>query len=80
MEGGVVIPASQYNKPFYILQFLQVNFRLFDPSWTAVAKSWSRVPQEQRDQHFFATLDFEYGSTIFQRVRFCLLPCFINIL
>jgi len=42
--------------------------RAFDSSWTAVAKSWSRVPKEQRDQHFFATLDFEDGSTIFQRL------------
>jgi len=42
--------------------------KVFDPSWTAVAKSWSRVPREQRDQHFFASLDFEDGSTIFQRL------------
>ena len=43
--------------------------REFNPSWTAVAKSWSQVPPEQRDQHFFASLDFDDGPTIFQRVR-----------
>jgi len=42
--------------------------REFNPSWTAVAKSWSQVPPEQRDQHFFASLDFDDGPTIFQRL------------
>jgi len=42
--------------------------REFDPSWLAVAKAWSKVPKSQRDSHFFATLDFDDGQTVFQRV------------
>jgi oligosaccharyltransferase complex subunit gamma len=52
--------------------------RAFEPSWTAVAKSWRRVPNEQRDQHFFATLDFEDGSTIFQRLGLSSAPIVFN--
>ena len=51
---------------------------MFGPSWTAVARSWSRTPQEQRDQHFFATLDFEDGSPIFQRVRSVSYPMYLH--
>ncbi|KAF7337098.1 hypothetical protein MVEN_02147400 [Mycena venus] len=30
----------------------------FDPSWTAVARAWSKVPQVHRDSHFFGLVDF----------------------
>lgn len=40
----------------------------FDPSWNTVAKVWSKVPAEHRDNHFFATLDFDDGPTVFQKV------------
>ncbi|KZO95177.1 oligosaccharyl transferase subunit OST3/OST6 family [Calocera viscosa TUFC12733] len=40
----------------------------FNPSFKAVAKAWSKVPAEQRDQHFFATLDFLEGQDIFKRL------------
>jgi oligosaccharyltransferase complex subunit gamma len=52
----------------------------FNPSWTAVARSWSRVPQEQRDQHFFASLDFDDGPTIFQRLGLSSAPLVYNYL
>jgi OST3 / OST6 family, transporter family len=45
--------------------------REFDPSWNAVARSWATAPKEHRDTHFFATLDFDSGFSVFQRVRFC---------
>jgi len=40
----------------------------FDPSWTAVAKAWATVPKLQRDNHFFATLDFDNGQSVFQKL------------
>jgi OST3 / OST6 family, transporter family len=70
MEGEDVLPASQFLSNFFILQkFTSQFFREFGPSWTAVANSWNRVSPEQRNQHFFATLDFEDGAATFQRVR-----------
>ncbi|CAK5277409.1 unnamed protein product, partial [Mycena citricolor] len=42
--------------------------REFNPSWIDVAKSWRKVPQETRDDHFFATLDFDDGQTVFQQL------------
>ncbi|KAG6900883.1 hypothetical protein C0993_010001 [Termitomyces sp. T159_Od127] len=42
--------------------------REFNPSWNAVAKAWATVPKAQRDQHFFATLDFDDGQTTFQKL------------
>ncbi|KAJ6556388.1 dolichyl-diphosphooligosaccharide-protein glycotransferase [Mycena capillaripes] len=30
----------------------------FHPSWTAIAKAWSKVPPAHRDRHFFGTVDF----------------------
>ncbi|TFY82622.1 hypothetical protein EWM64_g1387 [Hericium alpestre] len=41
--------------------------REFEPAWKAVAKAWTAVPKEQRDQHFFATLDFDDGHSVFQK-------------
>ncbi|KAG5727997.1 Magnesium transporter protein 1 [Termitomyces sp. T112] len=40
----------------------------FNPSWNAVAKAWATVPKPHRDQHFFATLDFDNGQTTFQKL------------
>ncbi|TBU65726.1 oligosaccharyl transferase subunit OST3/OST6 family [Dichomitus squalens] len=40
----------------------------FDPSFTAVAKAWSQVPKPQRDNHFFATADFDDTMATFQRL------------
>jgi len=50
--------------------------REFYSSWTAVARSWRQVPQEKRDQHFFATLDFDFGDAakIFQRLELVSAP------
>ncbi|PBK96885.1 oligosaccharyl transferase subunit OST3/OST6 family [Armillaria gallica] len=42
--------------------------REFDPSWTAVAKAWAAVPKEHRDTHFFGTLDFDDGQTVFSQL------------
>ncbi len=42
--------------------------REFDPSWTAVAKAWAAVSKEHRDTHFFGTLDFDDGQTVFSQV------------
>ncbi|KAJ7172460.1 hypothetical protein C8R46DRAFT_1086003 [Mycena filopes] len=38
----------------------------FDPSWNTVAKAWTKAPAAHRDTHFFATLDFDEGQTVFQ--------------
>ncbi|KAF9518188.1 hypothetical protein BS47DRAFT_1338444 [Hydnum rufescens UP504] len=38
----------------------------FDPNYRAVAKAWSKVSQPQRDSHFFASLDFADGQTVFR--------------
>ncbi|KAF8894631.1 oligosaccharyl transferase subunit OST3/OST6 family [Infundibulicybe gibba] len=40
----------------------------FDPAWTVVARAWSTTPKEHRDNHFFATLDFDNGQMVFQRL------------
>ncbi|KAJ7449828.1 hypothetical protein FB451DRAFT_1146605 [Mycena latifolia] len=40
----------------------------FNPSWNAVAKAWTKTPQTHRDTHFFATLDFDNGQTVFQQL------------
>ncbi|KAF9005665.1 oligosaccharyl transferase subunit OST3/OST6 family [Cyathus striatus] len=40
----------------------------FEPSWNAVANAWATTPKEQRDSHFFATLDFDEGPTVFQKL------------
>ncbi|KAI0079940.1 oligosaccharyl transferase subunit OST3/OST6 family [Panus rudis PR-1116 ss-1] len=40
----------------------------FDPSFTEVAKAWSTVPADQRNSHFFGTLDFDNGPTVFQKL------------
>ncbi|KAJ7046797.1 hypothetical protein C8F04DRAFT_1061785 [Mycena alexandri] len=40
----------------------------FEPSWSAVAKAWTKTPAVHRDTHFFATLDFDDGQTVFQKL------------
>ncbi|KAF8163316.1 oligosaccharyl transferase subunit OST3/OST6 family [Crassisporium funariophilum] len=50
----------------------------FNPSWNAVAKAWGKLPEGQRNQHFFATLDFDDGSTIFQRLGLASAPVVFN--
>ncbi|KAJ7940621.1 hypothetical protein B0H13DRAFT_1938980 [Mycena leptocephala] len=46
----------------------------FSPSWNIVAKSWSKTPQVHRDSHFFATLDFDDGQTVFQKLGLASAP------
>ncbi|OAX44674.1 hypothetical protein K503DRAFT_728980 [Rhizopogon vinicolor AM-OR11-026] len=46
----------------------------FDPSFTAVARAWAGVAKEHRDQHFFATLDFDDGYTVFQKIGMASAP------
>ncbi|TCD71887.1 oligosaccharyl transferase subunit ost3/OST6 [Steccherinum ochraceum] len=40
----------------------------FDPSFKEVGRAWSGVAAEQRDSHFFATLDFDHAMTVFQKL------------
>ncbi|EJU05753.1 hypothetical protein DACRYDRAFT_62405 [Dacryopinax primogenitus] len=40
----------------------------FNPSFKSVAKAWSKVHSAERDQHFFATLDFLEGQDVFKRL------------
>ncbi|KIY70929.1 oligosaccharyl transferase subunit OST3/OST6 family [Cylindrobasidium torrendii FP15055 ss-10] len=40
----------------------------FDPSWNEVAQAWHKVPKAERDNHFFATLDFDDGQATFQKL------------
>ena len=42
--------------------------RDFEPSFNAVAKAWSTVPQDHRDTHFFATAEFDETIKVFQKV------------
>ncbi|KAJ3725934.1 hypothetical protein EV361DRAFT_877204 [Lentinula raphanica] len=46
----------------------------FDPAWNAVAKAWATVPAEHRDNHFFATLDFDEAPTVFQKLNLASAP------
>jgi len=40
----------------------------FGPNFISVAKSWTKVAPELRNQHFFATLDFADAVEVFRRV------------
>ncbi|KAF8746071.1 hypothetical protein AX14_000134 [Amanita brunnescens Koide BX004] len=40
----------------------------FDSTWKEVAAAWAQVPQEYRGDHFFASLDFDNGHTVFQKL------------
>jgi len=46
----------------------------FNPSWNAVAKAWSKAPKVHRDNHFFATLDFDDGQLVFQKLGLASAP------
>jgi len=46
----------------------------FDPAWKAVAQAWSTVPAPQRNNHFFATLDFDNVQTVFQKLGLASAP------
>jgi oligosaccharyltransferase complex subunit gamma len=40
----------------------------FDPSFHSVAKAWKRAPADKQQEHFFATLDFDEASSVFQKL------------
>ncbi len=40
----------------------------FDPTYKAVAKSWSKLPADKRQDVFFAQLDFPNGQAVYQRL------------
>lgn len=40
----------------------------FKPHFELAAKSWAKVEQDNRNQHFFATLDFDEARDVFRRV------------
>ena len=52
----------------YAFSYANMHLREFDPNWNAIAKSWTTVPAAERDNHFFATVDFDNAMTIFQQV------------
>lgn len=48
--------------------------RDFAPQFATVAKAWSTVPTEQRNQHFFATLEFTDAVETFRRLQLVSAP------
>jgi len=40
----------------------------FYPAWTAVGTAWSKASPENRDSHFFGSVDFENAQAVFQRL------------
>lgn len=50
----------------------------FNPSWVAVAKSWSKVAPSERDSHFFATFDFEDNLATFKKLGIQSAPVVLN--
>ena len=36
--------------------------------YRSIAKAWTKVAPENRDQHIFATVDFEEGGDVFRKV------------
>ncbi|KAJ7905510.1 hypothetical protein B0H14DRAFT_2660569 [Mycena olivaceomarginata] len=44
------------------------------PSWHSVAKAWTKAPKAHRDNHFFATLDFDDGQAVFQKLGLASAP------
>lgn len=44
--------------------------RTFDPIFKQEAASWKRLPKDQREDMFFAVLDFADGQQIFQKVSY----------
>ena len=58
--------------PFLRLNPSNTSAREFDPSFNAVAKAWSAAPKVHRDNHFFATAEFDESIKVFQKVWHCL--------
>ncbi|KZV64920.1 dolichyl-diphosphooligosaccharide-protein glycotransferase [Peniophora sp. CONT] len=50
----------------------------FDPSWRAVAKAWTSVSKAERNQHFFATADFDNTPEVFQKMGLQTAPVVMN--
>jgi len=46
----------------------------FEPAWKEVAAIWSKVPAQHRNEHFFATLDFDNGSQTFAKLGIATAP------
>nr|GAT58663.1 predicted protein [Mycena chlorophos] len=46
----------------------------FNPSWNSVAKAWTKAPKEERDTHFFATIDFDMGQSVFTKLGLASAP------
>ncbi|KAK7014849.1 hypothetical protein R3P38DRAFT_2997956 [Favolaschia claudopus] len=40
----------------------------FNPSWVEVARAWTKAPAVHRNNHFFATIDFDDGGLVFQKL------------
>ncbi|KAJ3523790.1 hypothetical protein NM688_g8668 [Phlebia brevispora] len=40
----------------------------FQPSFNTVAKAWTKVPEQERNLHFFGTIDFDEAMTVFQKL------------
>jgi oligosaccharyltransferase complex subunit gamma len=45
-----------------------VPCKTFDPNFRAVARAWSNAPPADRDDHFFASLDFQDGQDVFRKL------------
>ncbi|KAG8689008.1 oligosaccharyl transferase subunit ost3/OST6 [Ceratobasidium sp. 395] len=59
-------------------QFKCAPCKEFNPNFNAVAKAWhSKIPEDKRDTHFFATLDFADGRDVFARLGLSSAP-FVN--
>ncbi|KAF8201821.1 oligosaccharyl transferase subunit OST3/OST6 family [Pholiota molesta] len=50
----------------------------FEPAWNAVARAWAKVPVATKNDHFFATLDFDDGPTVFQKLGIASAPIVFN--
>jgi len=48
--------------------------REFKPQFELAAKSWTKVEPETRNQHLFATLDFDVGRDVFRRLGLASAP------
>lgn len=68
IPSGAVLLASQLQDSKHASEANCDLHREFEPAFTAVAKAWANAPKDQRDKHFFATLDFDDGPAVFQKV------------
>lgn len=50
----------------------------FSPSFASVAKAWTRVPADKQQEHFFAILDFDDASSVFQMLGLSSAPIVFN--